>query len=90
MVQGNTELYCINVDDSIWANNNWNFHPANNIDPWQYFSEDCDALTSIEKHPAKKELLTITDLLGREKNQANEPLIYLYDDGTTEKKIIIE
>ena len=38
-----------------------------------------------------KKLLKITDILGREtKGTKNEPLFYIYDDGTVEKKIIIE
>jgi hypothetical protein len=38
-----------------------------------------------------KHLLKITDLLGREtKGTKNEPLFYIYDDGTVEKRIIIE
>ena len=36
-------------------------------------------------------LLKVTDLLGREaKGSKNEPLLYLYDDGTVEKRIVIE
>ena len=38
-----------------------------------------------------KEILKITDILGREtKAIKNEPLFYIYDDGTVEKKILIE
>lgn len=38
-----------------------------------------------------KKLLKITDLLGREtKRTKNNLLLYIYDDGTVEKKIIIE
>jgi hypothetical protein len=38
-----------------------------------------------------KELLKVTDLLGREtKGKKNEVLFYIYEDGTVEKKIIIE
>ena len=37
------------------------------------------------------QLLKVTDLIGREtKGKKNEPLFYIYDDGTVEKKIIIE
>ena len=47
--------------------------------------------TSIKEHTTKKMLLKITDILGREtKGTKNEPLFYIYDDGTIEKKIIIE
>jgi plastocyanin len=37
-----------------------------------------------------KELLKVTDLLGRETKQTNQPLFYIYDDGTVEKRIVIE
>ncbi len=38
-----------------------------------------------------KEILKITDILGREtKAIKNEPLFYIYNDGTVEKKITIE
>ena len=30
------------------------------------------------------------DILGRETKQTNQPLLYLFDDGTVEKKLIIE
>jgi peptidylprolyl isomerase len=35
-------------------------------------------------------LVRITDLLGRETKQTNQPLFYIYDDGTVEKRIVIE
>ena len=38
----------------------------------------------------KKEIIKITDLIGRESKQTNQLLFYIYDDGTVEKKIIIE
>ena len=42
-------------------------------------------------HTTNKELLKVTDLLGREtKGKTNEPKLYIYDDGTVEKKITIE
>ena len=38
-----------------------------------------------------KKLLKVTDILGREVNEKrNTPLFYIYNDGTVEKKIIIE
>ena len=37
-----------------------------------------------------KTLLRITDVLGRETKQINQPLFYIYDDGTVEKRIIID
>jgi hypothetical protein len=44
----------------------------------------------IEEQTTKKELLKVTDLLGRETKQTNQPLFYIYDDGTVEKRIVIE
>jgi len=36
-------------------------------------------------------LTKITDVLGREsKEKSNVPLFYIYDDGTVERKIIVE
>ena len=65
-----------------------------NHDPNLYSEIDvssCTAMTSIEEHFKNKELLKVTDLLGREtKGSKNEPLLYLYDDGTVEKRIVIE
>ena len=38
-----------------------------------------------------KEILKVTDILGKEtKAIKNEPLFYIYNDGTVEKKVIIE
>ena len=39
----------------------------------------------------EKTLIKITDMLGQETPQRrNTPLFYIYDDGTVEKRIIIE
>jgi hypothetical protein len=38
-----------------------------------------------------RKLINIVDVLGRQNNGTkNEPLFYIYDDGTVEKKIIIK
>ena len=45
----------------------------------------------IEEHTINKELLKVTDLLGREtKGTKNKVLFYTYDDGTVEKRIVIK
>ena len=50
-----------------------------------------DGTVAIKEHTTNKELLKVTDLLGREtKGTKNEPLLYIYDDGTVEKKIKID
>ena len=46
--------------------------------------------TGINEGNTENNLLKITDLLGRETKQTNQPLLYLYDDGTVEKRITID
>jgi hypothetical protein len=84
----NPSLTCINVDDTAWSATNWTF-ANNNIDTQHYFSTNCSA-TGIQEHTTNKELLKVTDLLGRETKQTNRPLFYIYNDGTVEKRIVIE
>jgi len=84
---GNPNLSCINVDDSTWSTNNWGAF----IDLQHYFSNNCSGTTVIQEHSTNKELLKITDLLGRDaEKKRNTPLFYIYDDGTVEKRIVIE
>ena len=80
----NPNLSCINVDDTAWSAANWTM-----IDPQHYFSNNC-LPSAIQEHTTNKELLKVTDLLGRETKQTNQPLFYIYDDGTVEKRIVIE
>ena len=79
----NPNLTCINVDDSTWSTNNWTTF----IDPQHYFSNNCSG-TGIEEYTTNKKLLRTIDVLGRETK--NNPLFYIYDDGTVEKRITIE
>jgi polyhydroxybutyrate depolymerase len=64
---------------------------------WKFFSKyDINGLigssTEIGDIRIKdKKLLKLIDLLGREiKEKTNEPLFYIYDDGTVEKRITID
>ena len=51
----------------------------------------CPNTMSFSELKSKRNLLKITDLLGREsKDLKSQPLFYIYDDGTVEQKIIIE
>ena len=51
----------------------------------------CPNTTSISEIQKEKKLIKITDVLGREtKAKNNNSLFYIYDDGSVEKKIIIE
>jgi hypothetical protein len=84
----NPNLNCISVDDSIYSTNNWSVANGN-IDPQHYFSNNCSGTTSIQEQSTTKELLKVIDLLGRETKQTNQPLLYIYDDGTVERKLFL-
>ena len=64
---------------------------------WKFFSRYningfIGTNTFIEDKTIKdKHLVKITDMLGRKiKGKKNELLLYIYNDGTVEKKIVIE
>ena len=77
----------------VWGN--MDIHASAEV--WKFFTKyDINGLvgtnTFIEdKTIADKQLLKIMDILGRETTESkNTPLFYIYDDGTVEKKIILE
>ena len=47
-------------------------------------------ISSITEFNKKRKLIKVMGLLGREIQQTNQPLLYLYDDGKVEKRIVIE
>ena len=85
----NPYLSCIEVDDASWSTANWTVS-SGHIDAQHYFSNDCEE-TGIDEHNRIKKLLKCTDLLGREVNHTpNQILFHLYDDGSVEKKFVVE
>jgi hypothetical protein len=51
----------------------------------------CSGVSSVEETTNNKELVKVVDIIGRNsKSQKNKPLIYIYNDGTSEKRIILE
>ena len=86
----NSNLTCIEVDDVNFSTNNWT-----NIDSQTSFSSDCGnsgcSLNINDLNKAPKKLIQIVDLLGRETPfKPNTPLLYIYNDGTVERKMIIK
>ncbi|MBL6874884.1 MAG: hypothetical protein ISR02_05345 [Flavobacteriales bacterium] len=84
----NNQLICIDVDNPAYSTANW-VYSNNDIDFGTYFDTNCSG-TSIYEHFTKNNPIKVTDLLGRETNQTNQPLLYLYNDGTVEKRIVVE
>ena len=76
-------------DESIYFGG---FDPNSNISTnmaWIY--KKTYQNTSLSEISTTKELLKIIDILGRQtKEIKNSLLFYIYNDGTVEKKIIIE
>ena len=89
--QNNPNLTCIEVDDINYSAVNWT-----NIDPNTWYGTDCNNACSntssiSELNNTPKQLIKIVDLLGRETPfKHNTPLLYIYNDGTVERKMIIK
>jgi len=79
----NPQLFCIAVNDIANANANWL------KDSGCVFSSNCGT-SSVEYFNKERKVIKIIDLLGKETKQTNQPLFYIYDDGTVEKRIVIQ
>ena len=89
-ISGNPTLFCIQVDNPNYSEIVWSWSELL-IDPLLYsYSTNCGWPTAIQEHTTSKELLKVTDILGRETKETNQPLLYIYDNGTVEKRIVIE
>jgi len=89
---GNSSLNCINVADVSVADATWSVWngQSGNIDGHHYFSTNC-ILSSVLDMESSKELISIVNLKGQKtKVFKNEPLLYMYNDGSVEQKIIFE
>lgn len=90
----NDELIFIGVDHD-WpqaGHLNPNFTQAVNFtSDFLYPLLPCNIISSINEEITNKKLLKIIDIFGREVNdKQNITLLYIYNDGTVEKKLVIE
>ena len=75
---------------SVRTHSNSNIEPIDSLQIIFDLSYSCSSLNISENHSFLG-LLKVKDLLGREtKETKNKPLFYIYDDGTVEKRIVIE
>ena len=86
----NPDLTCIEVDDVNYSTANWT-----DIDSQTSFSVDCNnsgcSLSISELNNTPKQLIKIVDVLGRETPfKPNTPLLYIYNDGTVERKVVLK
>ena len=96
-----TELFKVLNGGHTWPGSNLSTGVTNydinaSIEIWKFFSRyDISGLiyqsTSVTEYITKKDIIKVIDVLGRQtKHLKNQPLFYIYDDGTVEKKIILE
>lgn len=86
-VFSNPGLECINVYD-ITQTNDW---PVGQIilDNNQYFSESC-MLTDVAETYQYRKVVKIIDLWGNDVVKYNQAVFFIYDDGSVERKVIIQ
>ena len=97
-----TELFKIYNGGHTWpgtnsSNNNGvvNYDIDASIEVWSFFSRyDINGLinqtSQLNELSEQKKIIKIIDVFGRRIKKKNQPLFYIYDDGTVEKKLIIE
>ena len=87
----NSEVSCIRIDDYM---SSWNVYDNNISDHRPVgLKLEIDAVIAIthEKETKDKKLIKLVDFFGREtKTKNNTPLIYIYENGSVEKKAVIE
>ena len=87
----NSIVSCIRIDDYM---SSWNTYDNNISDHRPVgLKLEVDAIinTTLETESLDKNLIKVVDVLGREtKPKKNTPLFYMYDDGTVEKRILVE
>ncbi|MGY8989554.1 MAG: hypothetical protein ACKVJA_04795 [Flavobacteriales bacterium] len=80
----NPSLTCIDVDDVVYCE--YNFA----VDSWTTFSNNCFP-THVNGVTNNKKLIRVIDIHGRRISpKPNIPLIYIYSDGSREKRIFIQ
>ena len=84
MSMNNPSLNCIDVDDVAWADYNWA------KDTWTTFSTNCGSV-SVTERIYEKRLLNVVDIYGNKViPKPNIPLLYIFDDGTVEKRFFVD
>ena len=80
----NPQLYCIAVNDIAYANYYWL------KDSDCVFSSNCGT-SSVEDQQSKRRIIKVLDIFGRSViPKPNMPFLYIYDQGSVEKKIMLD
>jgi polyhydroxybutyrate depolymerase len=85
-------LYTVNNGGHDWPGAWGNMDIEASREAWNFFAQQCESNATGILDPlssTERSIIRIVDVLGREtKGTKNEPLFYIYDDGTVEKKMI--
>ena len=70
-----------------WGADDWDVED----EIWYFFNQMTGQSTNVAEFKTEKKIVKIIDVLGKEVPlKYNTPIIYIYDDGTVEKKIILD
>ena len=84
MANDNPNLFCVEVDNVSYAYYNWQ------IDNTASFSTSC-FISDVSDLNRDRKLIKVLDFLGRDVMKSNSNyLLYIYDDGTLEKRIVLD
>jgi hypothetical protein len=80
------------LSDGSNGNSQWIVGVIDDYSDLNTHTSNCINTTAVEVlKPLKKSLVEVRDVLGRKtKINNNQPLFYIYDDRTVEKRIVIE
>ena len=96
-----TELFKITNGGHTWPGTSFpngvtNYDIDASSEIWKFFSKydingALNEVSSITNLNINKQVVKLLDILGREVNQTtNQILFYIYDDGSVEKKFVVE
>jgi len=86
-------LYTVNGGGHDWPGAYGNMDIDSSREAWLFFDSLCESAVAIEKPHAEgdKEIVKITDVLGREVSDLSPQIfLYIYDDGSVEKKFVVQ
>ncbi len=86
-------LYTVNGGGHDWPGAYGNMDIDSSREAWLFFQEICDASTGVGavQVAADRELIDVLDLLGRNASpKSGELRLYVYSDGTVEKRVGLE
>ena len=86
-------LYTVNGGGHDWPGAYGNMDINSSEEAWLFFQDLCQEPVQIEEpiNYLNNKIIKVVDALGREVNHTtNQILFHIYDDGSVEKKFIVE